>query len=163
MIDMFCFEHDLSWKNFRPDTVGWRSRRDALNTTFILCLSDIGIGPPGLSVSTQHYLGPARADDDRSHVHTRGLTGIAFHAALPLSINATKFFIGSLPRFTKGAGLGTVPWAVCVSFVWSTEVMTSCSGAPALVFRNPAHETPAKWPSAGKKFFPRPMRQGHVT
>ena len=108
-------------------------------------MSDIGIGPPGLSVSTQHYLGLARANENRSHVHTRGFTGIAFHAALPLSINAKQFFFGSLPRFTKEAALGTVPWAVCVSFVWSTEVMTSCSGTPALVFRNPAHETPAKW------------------
>ena len=86
--------------------------------------------------------GRTRAASIKPHQRHGGLTGIAFHAALPLSINAKQFFIGSLPRFTKEAGLGTVPWAVCVSFVWSTEVMTACSGTPALVFRNLAHETP---------------------
>ena len=86
--------------------------------------------PPGLYVSTEQSLGPAQADDDRSHVNSRGLKGIAFHAALPLSINAKKFVVGSLPRCTKGAGLGTVPWAVLVSLVWSTEVMDVLSDCP---------------------------------
>ena len=35
MLDILCFEHDLSWKNFRPATVGWRSRRDALNAPVV--------------------------------------------------------------------------------------------------------------------------------
>ena len=57
MLDMLCFEHDLSWKNFRPATVGWRSRRDALNAILILCLSDIGIivllgGPARLALTS---------------------------------------------------------------------------------------------------------------
>ena len=57
MLDMLRFEHDLSWKNFRHATVGWRSRRDALNAIFILCLSDIGIivllgGPARLALTS---------------------------------------------------------------------------------------------------------------
>ena len=58
--------------------------------------------PPGLYVSTQQSLGPAQADDDRSHVHSRGLKGIAFHAALPLSINAKSGCLDAFPAVQRG-------------------------------------------------------------